>query len=359
MSISRSKVEAALKQHQDPYLNRDYGQLVESITINDEKVEVVITLPYPFASLGRALEQKLSTAIQEKTGATLVSVRLQLDVPRAKPQEGVEGVPPIKNVIAVASGKGGVGKSTTAVNLALALAQEGANVGLLDADIYGPSQPTMLNLSGQTPKIHDNAFIPLESYGLQVMSIGFLTGDDNTPIVWRGPKATGALIQLFGQTAWHDLDYLIIDMPPGTGDIQLTLSQRIPVVGSVIVTTPQDIALLDAKKGIEMFRKVNIRVLGVVENMSLHICSNCGHADAIFGAGGGERIAKDYQTELLGQLPLDKTIREQTDAGKPTVLAERHGKISAMYTEIARKIAAKLALEDSVPRNRIMAFFGK
>lgn len=359
MPISRSKVEAALKQHQDPYLNRDYGQLVESITINDEKVEVVITLPYPFASLGRALEQKLSTAIQEKTGATLVSVRLQLDVPRAKPQEGVEGVPPIKNVIAVASGKGGVGKSTTAVNLALALAQEGANVGLLDADIYGPSQPTMLNLSGQTPKIHDNAFIPLESYGLQVMSIGFLTGDDNTPIVWRGPKATGALIQLFGQTAWHDLDYLIIDMPPGTGDIQLTLSQRIPVVGSVIVTTPQDIALLDAKKGIEMFRKVNIRVLGVVENMSLHICSNCGHADAIFGAGGGERIAKDYQTELLGQLPLDKTIREQTDAGKPTVLAEPHGKISAMYTEIARKIAAKLALEDSVPRNRIMAFFGK
>lgn len=359
MPISRSKVEAALKQHQDPYLNRDYGQLVESITINDEQVEVVITLPYPFASLGRALEQKLSTAIQEKTGATLVSVRLQLDVPRAKPQEGVEGVPPIKNVIAVASGKGGVGKSTTAVNLALALAQEGASVGLLDADIYGPSQPTMLNLSGQTPKIHDNAFIPLESYGLQVMSIGFLTGDDNTPIVWRGPKATGALIQLFGQTAWHDLDYLIIDMPPGTGDIQLTLSQRIPVVGSVIVTTPQDIALLDAKKGIEMFRKVNIRVLGVVENMSLHICSNCGHADAIFGAGGGERIAKDYQTELLGQLPLDKTIREQTDAGKPTVLAEPHGKISAMYTEIARKIAAKLALEDSVPRNRIMAFFGK
>jgi ATP-binding protein involved in chromosome partitioning len=359
MSISRSKVEAALKQHQDPYLNRDYGQLVESITIDNEQVQVVLTLPYPFASLGRALEQQLSTAIQEKTGAKQVGVRLQLDVPRAKPQEGVEGVPPIKNVIAVASGKGGVGKSTTAVNLALALAQEGARVGLLDADIYGPSQPTMLNLSGQTPKIHDNAFIPLESYGLQVMSIGFLTGDDNTPIVWRGPKATGALIQLFGQTAWHDLDYLIIDMPPGTGDIQLTLSQRIPVVGSVIVTTPQDIALLDAKKGIEMFRKVNIRVLGVVENMSLHICSNCGHADAIFGAGGGERIAKDYQTELLGQLPLDKAIREQTDAGKPTVLAEPHGKISEMYTEIARKIAAKLALEDSVPRNRIMAFFGK
>lgn len=359
MSISRSKVEAALKQHQDPYLNRDYGQLVESITINDEQVQVVLTLPYPFASLGRALEQKLSTAIQEKTGATQVSVRLQLDVPRAKPQEGVEGVPPIKNVIAVASGKGGVGKSTTAVNLALALAQEGARVGLLDADIYGPSQPTMLNLSGQTPKIVDNAFVPLEAYGLQVMSIGFLTGDDNTPIVWRGPKATGALIQLFSQSAWHDLDYLIIDMPPGTGDIQLTLSQRIPVVGSVIVTTPQDIALLDAKKGIEMFRKVNIKVLGVVENMSLHICSNCGHADAIFGAGGGERIAKDYQTELLGQLPLDKSIREQTDAGKPTILAEPHGKISEMYTDIARKIAAKLALEDTVPRNRIMAFFGK
>ena len=359
MSISRAKVESALKQHQDPYLHRDYAQLIQSVDIQGDHVKVVLAMPYPHASLASEIQQKLSQAII-KAGAKAVDCQLVLEVPRAKPQQGLEGVPPIKNVIVVASGKGGVGKSTTAVNIALALLQEGARVGVLDADIYGPSQPMMLGLSGQTPKIEDNAFVPLETKeGLQVMSVGFLTGDETTPIVWRGPKATGMLTQLFSQSAWHDLDYLIVDMPPGTGDIQLTLAQRIPVVGSVIVTTPQDIALLDAKKGIEMFRKVNIRVLGVVENMSLHICSNCGHADEIFGAGGGERIAKDYQTDLLGQLPLERSIREQTDSGKPTVLAEPHGKIAAIYVDIARKVAAKLALEDSVPRNRIMAFFGK
>ncbi|PTQ88320.1 iron-sulfur cluster carrier protein ApbC [Agitococcus lubricus] len=358
MSISRAHVEAVLAKITDPYTHRDYAHYIYQLTIEQDNIELMLALPYPFASIGQALEQQIEQALRV-TGAKSVRCRLALDVPRAKPQAGVEGVAPIKNVIVVASGKGGVGKSTTAVNLALALAQEGASVGILDADIYGPSQPTMLGLSGQTPKIQDNAFVPLQAHGLQVMSIGFLTGDDNTPVVWRGPKATGALIQLFGQTAWHDLDYLIVDMPPGTGDIQLTLAQRIPVVGSVIVTTPQDIALLDAKKGIEMFRKVNINVLGVVENMSLHICSNCGHADAIFGAGGGERIAKDYQTELLGQLPLDKSIREQTDSGKPTVLAEPKAKLAALYTEIARKVAAKLAIEDAVPRNRIMTFFGK
>ncbi len=358
MSISRAKVEAALKQQQDPYLHRDYAGLIQSVEIQGDHVQVMLAMPYPFASLAASIQAQLSQVII-KAGAKTVDCQLHLQVPRAKPQEGLESVPPIKNVIVVASGKGGVGKSTTAVNLALALSQEGARVGVLDADIYGPSQPMMLGLGSQTPKIQDNAFVPLESHGLQVMSVGFLTGDETTPIVWRGPKATGMLIQLFSQCAWQDLDYLIVDMPPGTGDIQLTLAQRIPVVGSVIVTTPQDIALLDAKKGIEMFRKVNIRVLGVVENMSLHVCSNCGHSEEIFGAGGGERIAKDYQTELLGQLPLDKSIREQTDSGKPTVLSEPQGKIAAIYVDIARKVAAKLALEDVVPRNRIMAFFGK
>ena len=246
-------------------------------------------------------------------------------------------------IIVVTSGKGGVGKSTTAVNLALALAQEGANVGLLDADIYGPSQPTMLGLSGQTPKIQDNAFVPLQAHGLQVMSIGFLTGDDNTPVVWRGPKATGALIQLFGQTAWHDLDYLIVDMPPGTGDIQLTLSQKVPVTGAVIVTTPQDIALLDARKGLKMFEKVGIPILGIVENMSIYVCPNCNHQEHIFGAGGGQKMCDEYQVGFLGSLPLNLSIREQADSGRPTVVADPDGVISGIYKQIARKIAIQVA----------------
>jgi len=253
--------------------------------------------------------------------------------------QGLEGV---KQIIAVASGKGGVGKSTTAVNIALALAAEGYRTGILDADIYGPSQGMMLGIpSGTRPKADvDKHFLPLEAHGIQVMSMSFMV-TDSTPMVWRGPMAAGALQQIMMQTRWDNLDYLVVDMPPGTGDIQLTLSQKVPVTGAVIVTTPQDIALLDCKKGIEMFRKVDIPVLGVVENMSLHICSSCGHEEAIFGSGGGERIAQEYQTELLGQLPLLTSIREQTDTGTPSVAAEPDGRIAEIYREIAKKIAEK------------------
>jgi ATP-binding protein involved in chromosome partitioning len=250
----------------------------------------------------------------------------------------IPGLDGVKQIIAVASGKGGVGKSTTAVNLALALAAEGYRTGILDADIYGPSQGMMLGIpSGTRPQAdEDKHFLPLKAHGIQVMSMSFLV-TDSTPMVWRGPMAAGALQQLLMQTRWDNLDYLIVDMPPGTGDIQLTLSQKVPVTGAVIVTTPQDIALLDCKKGIEMFRKVDIPVLGVIENMSLHICSNCGHEEAIFGAGGGERIAQDYETELLGQLPLVIEIREQTDSGVPSVVADPDGRIAQIYRGIAQK----------------------
>lgn len=246
----------------------------------------------------------------------------------------------IQNIILVSSGKGGVGKSTTTVNLALALQKLGLKVGVLDADIYGPSIPTMLGNAGHTPLIEAENFVPLEAYGMAVLSIGHLTGDHNTPVAWRGPKATGALMQLFNQTLWPELDVLVIDMPPGTGDIQLTLAQRIPVTGAVIVTTPQNVALMDATKGIELFNKVKIPVLGVIENMSTHICSNCGYEEQIFGTGGGDQLADQYQIPLLGRLPLNVQIRENTDAGKPSVIAEDEAAES--YIEIARKIAEKL-----------------
>ncbi len=249
--------------------------------------------------------------------------------------------PRIRHVIVVASGKGGVGKSTTAVNLALALNKTGAKVGVLDADIYGPSVPAMLGVAGQSPLIENEQFIPIAAHGLAVMSIGFLTGDDNTPIVWRGPKATGALMQLFNQTAWPQLDYLVIDMPPGTGDIQLTLAQRIPVSGAVIVTTPQHIALLDAQKGIELFNKVNIPILGVIENMALHTCSQCGHMDAVFGTGGGALLEAKYHVPLLGQLPLDSNIRQHADSGQPSVVVGDAA--AALYQQIASNLIAQVA----------------
>lgn len=261
--------------------------------------------------------------------------------PAPPTQNQLKAHPRIKNVIVVASGKGGVGKSTTTVNLALALQQTGARVGVLDADIYGPSIPTMLGTAGKTPLIENEHFIPLEAFGMAVLSIGNLTGDDNTPVVWRGPKATGALMQLFNQTAWPDLDYLLIDMPPGTGDIQLTLAQRIPVTGAVIVTTPQHVALMDAQKGIELFNKVNIPVLGVVENMSTHICSNCGHEDAIFGTGGGEKLSEKYHIPLLGRLPLTASIRENADQGQPSVIARDSA--AQHYKDIAMAMLVQLA----------------
>lgn len=256
-----------------------------------------------------------------------------------------QAIPQVKNIIAVASGKGGVGKSTTAVNLALALAAEGARVGILDADIYGPSQPQMLGVGQRRPEIvgeqGQQQMVPINAYGIQSISMGYLVTED-TPMLWRGPMATGALQQLLMQTRWDNLDYLIIDMPPGTGDIQITLAQKVPVTGAVIVTTPQDIALLDAKKGIEMFRKVNVPILGVIENMAIHICSNCGHEEHVFGEGGGERIARDYQTELLGSLPLDLSIRADADRGKPSVAADPDSPISQKYRAIARKLAANV-----------------
>lgn len=252
-----------------------------------------------------------------------------------------QSIPGVKNIIAVASGKGGVGKSTTAVNLALALAADGARVGILDADIYGPSQPHMLGVGQQRPAITGAAgqqkMVPIMAHGIQSISMGYLVTEE-TPMLWRGPMATGALQQLLMQTAWDNLDYLVIDMPPGTGDIQITLAQKVPVTGAVVVTTPQDIALLDAKKGIEMFRKVNVPVLGVVENMATHICSNCGHEEHVFGEGGGERIARTYQTQLLGSLPLDLSICAQVDAGKPSVAADPESAISQRYRAIARKL---------------------
>jgi ATP-binding protein involved in chromosome partitioning len=257
-------------------------------------------------------------------------------------QRGVKLIPGVKNIIAVASGKGGVGKSTTAVNLALALAAEGVSVGMLDADIYGPSQPTMLGITGRPESKDGKRLEPMEGHGIQAMSIGFLI-DVETPMVWRGPMVTQALEQLLNETNWREIDYLVVDLPPGTGDIQLTLAQRVPVTGAVIVTTPQDIALMDARKGLKMFEKVNIPILGVVENMSLHICSKCGHEENIFGSGGGDRMSKDYGIDLLGSLPLDIAIREQADSGKPTVVADPDGRVAEIYRQIARKVAVKIA----------------
>lgn len=265
-----------------------------------------------------------------------------------------QSIPQVKNIIAVASGKGGVGKSTTAVNLALALAAEGARVGILDADIYGPSQPHLLGIGQRRPEIvgerGKEQMVPIIAHGIQSISMGYLVTEE-TPMLWRGPMATGALQQLLMQTRWDNLDYLIIDMPPGTGDIQITLAQKVPVTGAVIVTTPQDIALLDAKKGIEMFRKVNVPVFGVVENMAVHVCSNCGHEEHIFGAGGGERIARDYQTELLGALPLDLSIRADADAGKPSVAANPDSAIAQHYRAIAKKLIVNVDLHNAQAAN--------
>jgi ATP-binding protein involved in chromosome partitioning len=288
------------------------------------------------------IQKLVAEALLGLDGIGRVTVNVSSKIVAHKAQQGVSLLPNVKNIIAVASGKGGVGKSTTSVNLALALAAEGATVGLLDADIYGPSQPQMLGISGRPESADGKSMEPMQAHGIQAMSIGFLI-DTDTPMVWRGPMVTGALEQLLRETNWQSLDYLIIDLPPGTGDIQLTLSQKIPVTGAIIVTTPQDIALLDARKGLKMFEKVNIPILGIVENMSTHICSKCGHEEHIFGAGGGELMAKDYNVDLLGSLPLDIGIRMQADSGTPTVIANPDSKIAAIYKEIARKAAIKIA----------------
>lgn len=344
--LTREQVEVALKQWVEPYLGQDLvtAKAVKEIQIKRGRVVLEILLGFPAAGYRDALAQQLSELIRAETAATDVEVRVSWEIASRVVQTQLKPLQNIKNIIAVASGKGGVGKSTTSVNLALALAAEGGQVGLLDADIYGPSQPRMLGVSGRPESADGKKLTPMENYGVQVMSIGFLI-DEEQPMIWRGPMVTQALTQLLNDTAWRDLDYLVIDLPPGTGDIQLTLSQRIPVTGAVIVTTPQDIALLDARKGLKMFEKVNVPTLGIVENMSTHICSNCGHEEAIFGQGGGARMAEQYTIDLLGALPLDIRIREQVDAGRPTVVAEPDSPVTQTYREIARKVAAKLSLK--------------
>jgi len=344
----RQLVEQAIQTYVDPYLHQNLIELnaVKKIDIDHGRVRVEIRLGYPADGLKGAIRQILTHAIEDLKGVEQVEIDVSWEVVAHRTQRNMKSMEGVKNIIAVASGKGGVGKSTTAANLALALAQEGARVGILDADIYGPSMGMMMGIpEGQRPKVKDEKFfIPIEAHGIQVMSMAFLT-NDNTPMVWRGPMVSGALQQLLTQSLWNDLDFLIIDMPPGTGDIQLTLAQKVPVTGSVIVTTPQDIALLDCKKGIEMFRKVDIPVLGVVENMSYHHCSNCGHHEPLFGEGGGARIAEAYGVELLGALPLHVTIREQTDAGKPTTVAAPDSDVTLIYRDIARKVGALLSVQ--------------
>ena len=344
MTLTVEVIKNTLFQVIDPNTNKDLvtTKSVKNIQITGTEVSLDVELGYPAKSQLEPTRQRVETALLNLPGVTKVSVNVSSKIVAHAVQRGLKLMPNIKNIIAVASGKGGVGKSTTAANLALALAAEGAAVGILDADIYGPSQPLLMGISGRPETTDGRTMEPLENYGLQVSSIGFMINPDE-PMVWRGPIVTQALTQLLTQTNWRDLDYLIVDMPPGTGDVQLTLSQKVPVTGAVIVTTPQDIALLDARKGLKMFEKVDIPILGIIENMSTHICSNCGHAEAIFGEGGGEKLCADDGIDFLGRLPLTMSIRQQADAGKPTVIADPDGAIATIYKEIARKIAIRVA----------------
>ncbi|MDH2431514.1 iron-sulfur cluster carrier protein ApbC [Pokkaliibacter sp. MBI-7] len=344
-STQQAALVAILEALVDPLLQRPWQELaaVESVSIVAGQCQVVIGLPYPWLSVEADLRRRVEAAVAPHLQGATLTLELVSRIPETTARASVAALQGVKNVIAVASGKGGVGKSTTTVNLALAMAQLGARVGILDADIYGPSQGMMLGVpSGTRPQqINDNTMAPIDVHGVQAMSMSFLI-DERQPMVWRGPMASGALQQLMTQTQWQDLDYLFVDMPPGTGDIQLTLAQKMPVAGAVVVTTPQDIALLDAQKGIEMFRKVEIPVLGVVENMSLHRCTQCGHEEHIFGEGGGERIATEYQTQLLGSLPLTLKIRQQADSGQPTVIADPDSSEAGHYRAIALKVALAL-----------------
>ncbi len=346
MSFSEADVQGALKNLVDPNTKKDFvsGKSVKNIKISGNDVSLDIMLGYPAKSVWDEIRAMVEAHLKKSLpGAGKVSVNVSSKVVPHAVQRGVKLVEGVKNIIAIASGKGGVGKSTTAVNLALALAAEGARVGVLDADIYGPSQPTMLGISGQPTSVDGKSLEPMTNHGLQAMSIGFMIDGEDTPMVWRGPMVTQALDQLLHQTRWDNLDYLVVDLPPGTGDIQLTLAQKVPVTGAVIVTTPQDIALMDARKGLKMFEKVGIKIVGIVENMSTHICSKCGHEEHIFGAGGGEKMCADYNVEFLGGLPLDIRIREQADSGNPTVVADPDGKIAKVYKQIARRVAVKVA----------------
>jgi ATP-binding protein involved in chromosome partitioning len=350
----KDRVRAILAGITDPHNGRDLVSegAVKGIGVDGDRVSVDLLLGYPALGWQAELAALARAALEADPAIAAATVSVGFRVVAHKVQNNLTPLPNVKNIIAVASGKGGVGKSTTAVNLALALAAEGAQVGILDADIYGPSQPRMLGVSGKPDSPDGRHLEPKRNWGLQVMSIGFLIEED-TPMIWRGPMVTQALQQLLTETQWVDLDYLVIDLPPGTGDIQLTLCQRVPVSGAVIVTTPQDIALLDARKGLKMFEKVEVPVLGIVENMSTHVCSKCGHEEHIFGAGGGARMAGQYGVPLLGELPLDIRIREEVDQGRPTVATDPDGALAKTYRAIARKAAARLALQ---ARNKSIAF---
>jgi ATP-binding protein involved in chromosome partitioning len=344
MSITEAALTDALKNVIDPNTGKDFvsTRQLKNLKIEAGDVAFDVELGYPAKSQIPALRKALIAAVRTLPGIENVSVNLHTRIIAHAVQRGVQLMPKVKNIVAVASGKGGVGKSTTAVNLALALAAEGASVGILDADIYGPSQPMMMGIEGRPESSDGQTMEPMSNYGVQVMSIGFLVDADN-PMIWRGPMATQALEQLLRQTNWADLDYLIVDMPPGTGDIQLTLSQKVPLTGAVIVTTPQDIALLDAKKGLKMFEKVGVPILGIVENMAVHVCESCGHVEHIFGAEGGKRMAAEYGVDYLGALPLNLSIREQADAGRPSVVSDPDGEIASIYKTVARQVAVKIA----------------
>jgi ATP-binding protein involved in chromosome partitioning len=344
MAISEQAVLAALATVTDPHTGQDFvsGKQLKNLQIAGDDVSFEVELGYPAQSQVPALRQALIAAVRTVPGVGNVSAHVTTRVIAHAVQRGLQLLPQVKNIIGVASGKGGVGKSTTAANLALALAAEGARVGLLDADIYGPSVPMMMGVSGRPESLDGNSMEPLLAHGVQVMSIGLLVNPDEA-MIWRGPMASQALDQLLNQTHWQELDYLIVDMPPGTGDIQLSLSQRVPMTGAVIVTTPQDIALADARKGVAMFEKVGVPILGVVENMAVHVCTHCGHVEHIFGADGGKRYAAEKGLHYLGALPLALTVREQADSGRPTVVAEPDGEIAALYKGMARALAVRIA----------------
>lgn len=345
-NVNSEQIEKKLAQVVDRYTDQDLvsSEAVSDIEINDGRVSLKLQLAYPAEGYKAELIESVKGAVSGIEGVEDVDVDFSFKIVSHSVQKGVKPLQNIKNTIAVASGKGGVGKSTTAVNLALALQAEGATVGILDADIYGPSQPRMLGCQAKPDSPDGKTIEPNVSYGIQSMSIGYLVNEE-TPMIWRGPMVTSALEQLLGDTNWSDLDYLVIDLPPGTGDIQLTLCQKIPVSGALIVTTPQDIALLDARKALKMFEKVEVPVFGIVENMSVHICSQCGHEESIFGSGGGQQMAEQYEVDLLGALPLDISIREGVDQGRPTVAMQPESRITEIYRDIARKTAARLSLQ--------------
>ena len=342
----QKEIENKLGQYRDPYLEKDLlsAKAIKQVNVNQNRIEIEIVLGYPFVSLKSQMSADLTRLIEPLAGARSIDITLRSQIDAHAGKQGIPGLANVKNIIAIASGKGGVGKSTLAINLALALSSEGAAVGILDADVYGPSQPAMLGGDKERPVLKEGGFLPIRRHGIQAMSIGYLI-DDNAAMVWRGPMIGKAMQQLLHDTRWEALDYLIVDLPPGTGDIQLTLCQKIPVSGAIIVTTPQDLALLDVRRACEMFNKLNVPLLGIVENMSVYHCPKCGHEEHLFGSGGGAKLAQEYGLSLLQAVPLDIRIREMTDSGYPPVVKAPESDYAKTFREMARKVAAKLALQ--------------